>query len=101
MIVVVTLITVALFLILDFYISTKQYEGTFMKQETEFTLNTSDLIFLIRSAEYFIKSAKDAEKVMPKELKPASRAVIKQANKTLKKLKAIQTNNNKIFRGEK
>lgn len=53
---------------------------------------TADIIIMQRSLEFFIKQAKDAEKEMPKELKKISQPLIKQANKTIKKLKAIRKN---------
>lgn len=67
-----------------------------MKQETTingktaYTFDFTDLIIMQRSVELFIKQAKDAEKIMPKELKKTSQTAIKQANKTLRKLKAIR-----------
>lgn len=99
MIVAITLVTVALLLILDFYLSTKQYEET-MKQETTingktaYNFDFTDLVIMQRSVELFLMQAKDAEKIMPKELKKTSQTAIKQANKTLKKLKEIRKNNN-------
>lgn len=67
-----------------------------MKPETTISgkpaygINSEDVIILQRALEFFIKQAKDVEKGMPKELKKMSETVVKRANKTLRKLKAIR-----------
>ena len=89
-------ILILVMLILDILtINVNRNEET-MKPETTindkpvYGFDFTDLIIMQRSVELFLKQAKDAEKIMPKELKKTSQTAIKQANKTLKKLKAIR-----------
>lgn len=95
-------ILLLVFLLIDIYITIKGNEETMeTKDNKKLVFDNTDLVICIRCIEFLINSAKDSEKYLHGDMLKASREVTKQAKKTLKKLKAIDNNNKKIFRGEK